>query len=157
LTKLAFMSGFDVDEVWNHSKNAEVKELRQDHHILAPGDVVYVPPPKKEGQPISKGTVNSYTANVPKVGVSLVFRDRDGKPWANEPCMVFGLAADFDLDAPPEHKLDQDGKLSLMVPVHVREIQVVFYEKNHASFNVRVGEMDPIDEPSGVTKRLCHM
>lgn len=39
LAKLAFVHGFEPDEVWNDPKNADLKKLRPDPNVLAPGDV----------------------------------------------------------------------------------------------------------------------
>jgi hypothetical protein len=46
--------------------------------------------------------------------------------------------------------------LALAVPVTVRELSVRFVKRN-VVYPVRVGDMDPIDEPSGVAKRLVHL
>lgn len=146
LVKLGFVHGFDADEVWNDPKNDSVRALRKDHNILAPGDVVYVPIARKEGLPITKGITNRYTATVPKVDVTLVFNDVSG-PLGNEPFEVRGCAVDG------EPKTDGDGRLTVKVAVTVREIEVLFPER-HLSFLVRVGDMDPAAEPSGVRKRL---
>ncbi len=37
LVKLAFVHGFDAEEVWNDPKNEEIRGRRADHNILAPG------------------------------------------------------------------------------------------------------------------------
>ncbi|APR81177.1 Hypothetical protein A7982_06524 [Minicystis rosea] len=112
---------------------------------------------QKEGIPIQKGTTNRYVAKVPSVGVGIAFRRRDGQPWANEPCFLYGIDGEGSAAEPRPSQLDENGVLSLVLPVYVREIQVVFPEKNHAEFNVRVGEMDPLTTRSGIRKRLLHL
>ncbi|APR81837.1 Hypothetical protein A7982_07186 [Minicystis rosea] len=55
LTKLAWVHGFDVDEVWGHEKNGEISALRKDHNVLAPGDVIFIPRRRRRGSPSAKG------------------------------------------------------------------------------------------------------
>jgi hypothetical protein len=152
LAKLAFVHGFDADEVWNDPKNDELKQLRPNPNILAPGDILYIPEKKEEERPIEKGTENTYTATVPKVEVVLVFLDGE-QPLANEPCEVRGLGEPASGDP---SSTDDDGKLTLSVPVTIREVSVYFAQKN-VNYNVRVGDMDPVSEPSGLCKRLTNL
>ncbi len=146
LTKLAFAQGFDVDEVWNHPKNEEVKSLRKDHHILAPGDVLQVPVKKKEGMPIQKGGANPYQAKVPKVEVKLCLR-RGTRLLRNEPYTVLGLEGDWSSTT-----TDGDGKLTLAVPVTVREVEVIL-TRAKLRFPILIGDWTPSPQtrawPSG--------
>ena len=151
LAKLAFVNGFDVDAVWGDPKNEELKKLRGDHHILAPGDVVHFPTGKKEGQPIAKGTTNGYAAKVPTVEVNLEFRNADGTPMAGEPLEIQGIAA-----ASAAAKTDGAGKVVLKLPVTVREVTVGF-PLRHYAHTVRVGDLDPGVEASGIKQRLQHL
>jgi hypothetical protein len=149
LVRLAWMHGFDAEEVWAHEKNKALADLRKDHHILAPGDVLFIPVKKKEGLPIQKGVTNKYVAKVPKVTVCVILRE-EGKPLANEPYTLEGVGE------PSERQTDVDGKVSIDVPVHVREVKLVFHAKNLA-FPIRIGDMDPSVESSGIRKRLQHL
>jgi uncharacterized protein involved in type VI secretion and phage assembly len=156
LAKLAFVRGFDADDVWNDGKNADLKQKRPDPNVLAPGDVLQIPTAKKEGQPISKGTTNPYTVNIPKVKVDLLFRDGD-QPLADRPCEVLGLGAP---DASLPQTTDGGGKLSLDVPVTTREFFVSFPgqdQKEGTALHYFMGDIDPVDEGSGVTQRLVNL
>src|SRR5262249_43751250 len=84
-----------------------------------------------------------------KIAVNVGFHDSTG-PLAGEPYVVEGLGAQVS------GTTDADGKVRLSVPVHVREIRVVFTKRNVA-YPVHVGDMDPVDEPSGVRRRLQHL
>jgi hypothetical protein len=154
LTRLAWIGGFDAEEVWRHEKNKEVAELRKDHNILAPGDVLQLPTKKKEGVAIEKGGENKYKAKVPRVSIDVIFKDDDGNPLANEPCLVYGVANATEGKEYLDTTTGGDGTLSVSVPVHIREVQVVFYNKRHLAYTLLLGSMDPLDDPSGVTKRL---
>jgi uncharacterized protein involved in type VI secretion and phage assembly len=149
LTKLAFTYAFDEDAVWNDPKNRELKESRKSGNLLHPGDVLHFPRPKREGLALRKGTENHYEAKVPTTTVKLTFKDAKG-PFADEPYTVEGIGA------PVEGKSGGDGSVTLEVPLHVREAKIVFTQKRIA-FPVGVGDMDPINEPAGVRKRLEHL
>jgi ribosomal protein S28E/S33 len=148
LDKLATQLGFDAKAVWNDGANADLRAKRKPDQ-LHPGDVLHIPDAPREGIALEHGTVNRYQARVPRVPLHLEF-ETDGKPNANEACVVEGLGE------PLETKTGGDGRLSLAVPVTVRELSVRFVKRN-VVYPVRVGDMDPIDEPSGVAKRLVHL
>jgi hypothetical protein len=147
--KLAFVHGFDEEEVWNDPKNAELKDKRKDPNQLLPGDVLHFPRAMREGQALSKGTTNTYKAQVPKTKVRFTFEDGKG-PFAGEDFVIEGLGA------PVEGKADGAGTVEIEAPVHVREARVHFTKKG-LIFPVFIGDMDPLDEPSGVRQRLQHI
>jgi hypothetical protein len=149
LKKLAFVHGFDADEVWDDPKNAELKRLRKDPDILAPGDVVHLPAAKKEGLPLQKGAANAYQVKVPRRETTLRFAGPLG-PYANEAFTVEGLGE------PISGTTDAEGSLTLSIPVAAAEVQVRF-DRRRKVFRLHVGHMDPISEPSGVQARLAQI
>lgn len=152
--KLAFVHGFDAEKVWNDPKNEDLRSVRSDPNILAPGDILYIPAKPKEGLTLVKGTTNRYRSKVPKISLTIVM-SQDGVPLKNEPYLLFGL--DAEGDEPKEGTTDADGKLTLSVPAWTAEVTVVFYQKGHLAFPILIGHMDPIESPSGWRKRLDHL
>ncbi|MFO0588081.1 MAG: peptidoglycan-binding domain-containing protein [Polyangiaceae bacterium] len=150
LTKLAFARGASVEEVWNHPKNEAIRALRKDPHVLAPGDVVYLPSGPVESLAITKGATNKYRATVPRVDVHLVLHDEGGGPLANEPYEIEGLGDDA------QRTTGGDGAVSFQAPVHLREV-TLFFPKKHLRVAVQVGDLDPIEERSGVAGRLRNL
>lgn len=157
LTKLAHRHGFDAESVWAHPKNAELRAARRTPEVLAPGDVLYMPNAPREGLPFKPGVKNRYKARVPKVEVTLCFKDGSA-PLADEPYEVRGLtAAHGDEDAPAAlGRTDAEGRVTLHVPLTVREVTVTFPHRN-VVYPVRIGDMDPETEMSGVQKRLQNL
>jgi hypothetical protein len=150
LVKLAWVHGFDAEEVWAHAKNKALADLRKDHHVLAPGDVLFIPVKVKEGLPIRKGEVNRYVAQAPRVDVKLQLRVGD-TALADEPYEVRGLTGPT-----ASGTTDGEGKVSLKVPVSTREIEIVLPGKS-ISYRVRVGDLDPLAEDSGARMRLSNL
>src|SRR5262249_3005243 len=60
------------------------------------------------------------------------------------------------LGAPLQGTTDGSGVLTAEIPVHAREVNVIF-EATHVQYEVRIGDLDPIDETTGVRKRLEHL
>ena len=147
LAKLAFAHGFDADKVWNDAKNAEIKAARKKSSILHPGDIVHFPRAKHEGLPLTKGTTNPYSVTIPKKTLRLVFKDE----------RLFGAKYVIEgLGAALAGVTDGSGVLTGQIPVHVREVNVVF-PAVHVEYGVLIGDLDPIDETTGVRKRLEHL
>jgi len=149
LQKLAFAHGFDEDTVWNDPKNAELSKKRKDPTELVPGDVLHFARASRDSFQLRKGVTNEYKLKVPKTTARFVFEDSKG-PWAGEPYVIEGLGARV------EGKADSAGTIVIDAPVHVREVRVVFPAKRLV-FPMAIGDMDPIDEPSGVRQRLQNL
>lgn len=149
LLKIAHQLGFDPDTVWSDAKNTELAKKR-DPNMLQPGDVLYVPeePPKPEIS-VNEGDAHDFQAHVPEVVVSFVLRDAEG-PIVDEPWIVKGLGD------PVEGTTGGDGCVSFTATVLTREVELVLKNRN-VKYPVLIGDMDPLDEPSGVKKRLDHL
>jgi hypothetical protein len=151
-TKIAATMGFDAEAVWNHARNEQLRSLRPNRDVLAPGDVVYVPAAPGEGLQIDSGGTHRYKARVAKVTVDITLREGD-QALANEPFSVEGLAR---ADTPDGLTTDENGRLRFQVPIEVREVRLIFAGKGYV-LPVRVGDLDPIEELTGVRQRLEHL
>lgn len=147
LDRLAFRHGFDADKVWNDPKNAELKKKRKSPSVLHPGDVIHIPRAPRQGKPLTQGTTNSYTVEVPKKKSIFTFED---EKFANAKYSVEGFGA------PVEGASDGKGKIELDVPVHVREATLKFVDLG-IEYPLMFGDLDPADEPSGARSRLQHL
>lgn len=151
LTKLAHTMGFDGSAVWDHPKNANLKERRPDPEMLHPGDILWIPEaaePKKLA--IHAQSSNRYAARIPKKPVELRIQV-GGEALAKEPYIILGIGPD-----PIEGATDDQGWLRTEVAVHVREIEVLLPQKSR-TLRLRVGDLDPIDTVSGLRKRLFQL
>lgn len=149
LARIAFARGFDADKVWADPKNAELRALRKSPDILYPGDILHVPDAAPQGLPLNSGTTNSYCLSIPKVTLSVRFVIGEA-PLASETFVIHGLGA------PQSGTTDKNGSITIAAPVRVREVTVAFPNRG-VQYPVRIGEMDPIEESSGVRKRLEHL
>ena len=150
LTRLAHQMGFDADEVWNHARNETLRNARSNRDILHPGDVLHVPDTRPPGVDISSGGTQRFRGSPPRVDVRVVLHGDDGHALANKAFVAHGMGA-------PHHgTTDGDGLVSLKVPTSSREVRLVFDDPQR-TYRLRIGEMDPASETSGVWKRLLHL
>jgi hypothetical protein len=151
LTQLAHRLGFDADDVWQSSANAELRARRPDRETLLPGDILHVPISRPQRGPrVTPHTHNKYQARIPTVTIKLRLVDgRDG-PLAGKAYRVHGLGR------PYEGTTDGDGLATFSVPLQLRQVRLVL-EESRREYQVMIGDMDPVDEPSGVKKRLLHL
>ncbi|MEO7329268.1 MAG: phage baseplate assembly protein V, partial [Minicystis sp.] len=147
LARLAFIHGFDLNKIWDDPKNAEIKAKRKKASILHPGDIVYFGRAKREGLPLTKGCSNSYAATIPKKALQITFKE---ERLLNAKFKIEGVGATL------EGATDGQGNLRIQIPVYVRELKLVFPEL-FLEYELKVGDLDPIDETTGVRKRLDHL
>ena len=148
LDRIAHALGFDAESVWSAPENADPAR-RREPSLLHPGDILFVPDSEPARLRLRGASSNRYLARVPLTTVRLAFRGPDGA-LANEPCVIEGLGA------PRERRTDGEGWLVLDVPVTTRECRVSF-PRLHTTYPVLIGHMDPMEEASGVRKRLQHL
>ena len=146
LAKLAFRYGFSATEVWDHPKNADLKARRVKSSVLYPGDLLFLPSARRKRIPVMMGTTNRYQARVPQEPLRLHFDDR--RLW-DASYTLTGAGVER------EGQTDGSGWLHELVAVHVREVTVVF-PATAIQYRVRIGDLNPIDEASGVRQRLIH-
>jgi hypothetical protein len=154
LPSLAYRFDFDADAVWNDPKNADLRRIRKlsaDPNILCPTDMLYIPDPKPAVvQSLNTGTTNTFVADVPTATLNVKFVEADGTPYASKAFTVQELPELAGLTT------DGSGLAHVRVPVTLDAATVVFSDSND-SFELAIGEMDPIDTLSGVFKRLKNL
>jgi hypothetical protein len=149
LSGLAARQGFDPAAVWNDDRNRDLRAERAHPNVLAPGDVVFVPDAPPAPAALHHQQSNRYRADVPTVWLDLVL-GAGGRPFANEAYRIEG-AGD-----PITGTSDGDGKLSVEVPAHVREVRLIV-PGQHSETRLRIGGLDPIDHDGGVASRLANL
>lgn len=146
--------GVPVDKIWDHPDNQTLREGNRKPGILSPGDVITIPE-------IEPKTVDAETEQRHRIRcqskttwlkVRFLKNLQNDEPFANEP-YVLRVAGDFQ-----EGSLDSDGRLEVRVPADAEEALVILgAEQENGQFRLRLGHLDPIDEPSGVRQRLNNL
>lgn len=147
LDRLAVRAGSDPETVWSHERNRSLAAFRN-KDMLCPGDTVFLPRDRGEGLDISPGTKNTYRLAIPTTPVKLVL-DLGRRSIANKPFEVRGVPG----AKPIRGVTTPEGAVSFRVPVWVRRVELRIPEVGIV-MPVSVGDLDPIEETSGVTQRL---
>jgi hypothetical protein len=149
VAKLAERYGFSPQTIWDHPENADLKSLRRDMNILAPGDVVYVPDRRDDSRACETGRRHVFRRRA----VPMLFRVQllDGR----EPRA--GLPYVLEVDgARLEGKTDAEGRIERYVPNKARHGRLVV-DGGAVDVALDFGHMDPVDTPAGVRKRLVNL
>jgi hypothetical protein len=149
LKAIAYCRGFDVEEVWNDPKNADLKTLRTSYNVLLPGDILYIPLTPRKFLSVNVGEENVFVATIPRCKITHIFAI-DEEPLAN---LKFTVSP-ASLDRSP-HTTDGDGTASFDVPVNTKEVRITF--ETGVSFVLAIGHLDPASSRSGCIQRLRHL
>jgi len=141
--------GLFADTIWNDPANAELKAKRKDMNVLMPGDVLVIP--DKRLKEVRRETNNVHKFQ--RKGIPAIFRLQlfeIEKPRANQ---KFTLEVDGQQF---EGQTDSRGVLEQAIPANSKK---GFLTIGPDKFRVEIdfGYLDPINEISGVKKRLKNM
>jgi|GEM_PF-790970 len=157
LGRIAWQNGFsDWQSIYNHPDNADLRKKRPNPDILAPGDVVAIPPRKPPVFQLATGREHKLVVKRPKVHLHLLLSNDDDKPIKN-------ARYEIVLAAGAKSKLagttDGNGVLKKDIPYDEVEVTITAWppedpNKQSISWNLYVGGLDPLDTPSGIQARL---
>ena len=149
LSSIASRHGLFWDKVWNHPKNAKLKEQRKDPNILYPGDVVFVPDKeKKEESGATEQKHRFRKKGVPEqLRLQLMVGDQ---PLANE---RYVLNINGRL---MEGATDQDGKLEQFIPPNAKQV-LLWIGDMAEEYALDLGHLDPVTEVKGLQARLKNL
>jgi len=151
IAELAFKRGATVAEIWNFGKNADLKALRKNPDVLAPLDIVYLPPEPDVGLDIAAGDSLTAMVTVPRHTLKLKLCDGKGKPFA-------GVAFEVDGGEPVPEPGMTDGNGVATFTTHVTSRQVTIrLPSKKAEFSLSVAGLDPVCTRSGAEGRLRNL
>ncbi|HEY4188731.1 MAG TPA: peptidoglycan-binding domain-containing protein [Polyangia bacterium] len=174
------------EKIWNHPKNAELKQRRKDPNVIREGDTVYVPDPEQRKFSLATGAVHQFV--VKRLTVRLRLRvvvdfgpkpppplppkppspDRrniveedpepDATPRTDEARK--GLAFKLVIDGVTiEGQTDGDGYLDCQIPAQAMSGHLVLAPgtPHETEVPLHLGHLDPIAEVSGIKQRLRNL
>lgn len=141
--------GFFWETVWNHAENQKLREHRKHLNILKKGDRIYIP--DLEIKEYSGETEQCHEFRL--VGATVEFTLtllNLGQPRADE---------DYILKVNGNSRTgrtDENGTLTERIPARARYGLLLLGEKQE-EITINFGYVDPIDEISGVQRRLQNL
>ncbi len=149
LASIAKENGFLWKTLWDHGNNAELKAQRRNPNQLVEGDVLFLPEKgKKEvGKPVDARHKFKRRGEPTRLKLQLL---NMGEPRRNEPyTLTFG-------DEVIHGTTDADGKIDQPIPGETKTATLSLGDGAEV-YEVAIGELDPIDEITGVQHRLSNL
>jgi N-acetylmuramoyl-L-alanine amidase len=147
--KLSDRHGFFADTIWEDNANLSLKENRKDMNSLQPGDVLVIPDKRVKSIEVESDSRHRFR----RCGIPAKFQLqllKNGEPRASEDYR-------FIIDGKILHgKTDSTGSLEEYISASSEE-GVLYIGPMNTRIHVKFGHMDPIEEMSGVQKRLRNL
>ncbi len=153
LARIARKYGFgDWRTVWDHPRNAELKQARQNPHVLYPGDQVYIPDRTERTEPAPTGQLSRFRITAPPLLLRLRIEDLDGEPLPKEtPCTLA-------IEGPPfPKKADAKGMIDETITNPELEDGELRVPSREMKLDLKVGDLDPPETRSGQRARLNNL
>jgi hypothetical protein len=151
LAKIASDFGFaDYRVIYDHPANAEFKRKRPNPHVIMAGDRIVIPdkqPPKAYW--CETGKEHTFVMQRPSTRILLHVRIGE-QPLANRHYILR-----IGTQRLPGQTGD-DGLVDQPVPAWATRAELSFPEDN-LTFDVKLGNLDPVTENSGVRQRLANL
>ncbi|HJZ84395.1 MAG TPA: peptidoglycan-binding protein [Polyangia bacterium] len=149
LSRIAVQYGFsDIAPIWDHPDNADLKNLRKNPNVLAPGDEVVIPDKVEKVHHAQTGQSLRFQIKLPKLKIRFKLLDLFGQPLANTECELALAGMSETLTS------DGDGMIEKEVSASA---ELGRLKVGETEWEIRIGHLDPIEEPSGLRARLNNL
>ena len=171
LSHIAALYGFsDYKAIWDYGENAELRKKRKDPHILAPGDVVAIPDPRKKTVTKPAGTSHRFKLATVVLQLRVKLIDRWDHPLHDAPCWfriddtddqghpkkaiaVYKLTNKEGLFEFPITRTAVEGELEVQASAESQKPVARQQEK----FDLFVGGLEPVATNNGLRARLNNL
>jgi hypothetical protein len=158
LSSIATQYGFaEWRTIYDHPRNAELRRLRPNPNIIHPGDTVFIPDRQEKKAACTTGRVHEFEVHLADVMLRLVFVDDEEKPLAGRR---------YELKAGGRThtgKTSSKGRIEIRIPARENAGELSLWledagaERPGAVYGLRIGNLDPGTETSGVQGRLNNL
>jgi N-acetylmuramoyl-L-alanine amidase len=156
LANIAYENGLLVETLWLHPDNAALRERRPDRNILMPGDVLAIPA-KRVGR-IEAATGQRHRFRLKDVPHQFRLQLFDNEiPRRRQAYKLTVRGAGFT--AQRDGTTDERGVLSTYIPPRARDarLSIDATQGSPLELDILFGSLDPVEELSGVQKRLANL
>lgn len=148
LSSIADQYGFFWDTLWNHERNADLRERRKNPNVLMTGDQVFIPQPRPKEESGETGQVHTFRLKGVPVRLNLQLLDFQGNPRA-------GVKYTLTIDGKTTSgAVPDDGVIREIIPP--RAMKGTLRLETDEEFELQLGHMNPIEYTSGVQARLAN-
>ena len=153
LAKIAAEHGvLDWSTIWLHPDNKELRDRRQNPHVLYPGDTLEIPARERRTVDAATEKRHRFKRSSKSLKLRLVLKDLSFEPIRNTECSLFLDGVKHDLVS------DGDGLVEHTIPATTSEAKLVFVGSARTiEVPLLVGHLDPVDTVSGQKARLNNL
>jgi hypothetical protein len=146
-SSLGHKYGIPWKKIWNHPKNAALKQKRKNPDVLFPGDLIFIPEITLKEEPCATDQLHKFKRKVDKVWLRLRLLEED-KPRKNlKYTLIIG-------NQTIEGTTDGNGKLEHKISPNPKEAWV---KTETDVYHLKLGGLDPTEEDAGVEQRLQNL
>jgi hypothetical protein len=183
ILSIAKAHGLFWETLWHDPENAELRRIRGDANKLLPGDRLSIPPLRDSPSAAADGKRHRFRMKGIPAMLNLRFVRMEAEPppppvSAPDPDALHAVYEDPEAQPPPEPKprakvpyqlivdgavtegkTDGDGRVSEPLDPAARDAEIVFDPgtEDETRIPLRLGGLDPVDEPSGLQQRLGNL
>jgi N-acetylmuramoyl-L-alanine amidase len=153
IESIAKQHGYFWQTLWNHPRNAALKQSRKDPDVLFPGDVVHIPKKTEKLEPGETEQRHRFRCKGVPSKLRITLKDESDKPRTDLP---YTLEIDGQTFS---GTTDSEGGLQHSIPPNAKrgKLTVRPPEEEEEGYNLQLGHMDPVTEISGVQARLSNL
>lgn len=146
----------DWRRVWQLNENEDLRRARTSPHVLKPGDRVFLPERETGQEECATEKRHRFRCKRPGVMIRLIVRGPDHRELADRDYRLTVDGLDY------RGKTGSDGLVEKRIPAGARVGQLtVWHRAGDAEcvgrWDLKIGELDPVDELSGVQARLNNL
>jgi hypothetical protein len=146
LAKIAKEFGIpDYHRIWDAPENADLRKLRDNPHVLFPGDVIFVPDLEMRTESRATDALHSFTVKKKTLHLRIIAENYDFEPLATTPCQLQVEFENTDLTT------DGAGLIDLEIK---NDAENGTLRISGAEIPLKIGHLDPVTEITGQRARL---
>lgn len=149
MSSIADQYGFFWQTLWNHERNAELKERRRDPNVLMAGDRVFIPDVRAKEESGETTRVHTFRLKGVPVKLNIQLMDINGQFRAN---VRYTLTVDGRRTTGVS---GDDGMVSMVIPPRAKKGQLSL--ETGEEYELDLGYMNPVEYASGVQARLKNL
>ena len=148
ITSIAAQYGLAPETVWAAPENRDLKELRGNPNVLAPGDVVVIPDRQLKEESGTTETRHRFRKHGEAVPLRIQLRDVNDQP-------VTGADVILTIDG-LTHSVTTDGQgvVEVLVPPDARQGTLAVADVGRT---LQIGHLDPVSDSPGQRARLRNL
>jgi N-acetylmuramoyl-L-alanine amidase len=156
LSSIAMKYGFSsYKTIWDHGQNADLKKKRQNPNVIFPGDRLFIPDKSEKEESRNTEKKHRFELKTERLKLRLVLEDLYEKPIANAKCELHIENESKELTT------DGQGKIEQEIRPEVQRALLIIKDPqtpiNEMAIPIKIGDLDPVNEESGLKARLNNL